>query len=281
MRLRTTIAALALLVVALIAPVPAAAILPPSDGGTINFPGRMLRDDYDTWQNGANGRQANFCRGTAYGKVDGDLVLFVANHCDAGAIEGQPAYTNGWVIIGTWGKRLQGWANNDLAYIRLYPSWRPTSGLNKVYRGSIANESNFWTITSQPGVYDGCAGFPAGGEYPDTSYLNYQATFTTSYDYEVGHVTGLFNHDDGCGVFTDFDSHLICCESGAPVIRYSDTTTINGLMTGYNNAIPSADEGVKFSGGLYFNPIYEGLEDLKGYFGANDTGLCITSTCGL
>lgn len=250
------------------------------------------------------------CRATAYGRVDSNLVLFVANHCkDFGELSGNdmpygPAYTDLWVQIGWWGYGTTkacncplSWEDNDLTYITLDVNsvWYPSSGRNRIYAGDAdnsgtVNSNDYWYMTSQPGVYDGCAGFPAGGAYPDTSYRMWQYTMSTSTDYDVGSVTGLTNSGDGCQVFTKFGEHYgQCCDSATPIIRYSDQTTLNGLVTGFNDQIGTVSEGTKPATGtngnraLYFNPFYEGLQNLDAYWDThgNHTGakLCITSSC--
>ena len=60
-------------------------------------------------------------------------------------------------------------------------------------------------------------------------------------------------------------------------------------MTGRNTFVSGVDEGTKPATGtngnlaLYFNPFYEGLQDLDAYWDThgNHTGakLCITSSC--
>lgn len=238
------------------------------------MPGRPLRDDKT-----AGGQPiGNQCRSIAYARVGGDLALLVANHCRSGSeYAGSAAFTNNWVQIGTWGLTNTAWANNDLAYIDLADAFRPYYGANQVYRGEVPG-NNWWTITTQPGQFDGCDGFPAGNAFPDTSYQNWQATKTSTTAYRTGHVTDWYETkaqriaagSDGCLMQTDFSLHSQCCDSGSPFIRYSDTTTVNGIAT------------TGFGGVLQFNPLHEGLQDLDAFWDAqNGTGawLCTTSAC--
>lgn len=253
----------------------------------IIMPGRVLRD---------HPAPTSACRATAYGRVDSNLVLFLADHCRDplnGDVHYGPAYTNGGAQIGWWGNPGTSWENNDLTYITLDVNsvYYPTSGRNKVYKGNVPGPDDYWYMTTQPGQFDGCDGFPAGGAYPDTSYRLWQRYMTTTYQYETGHVTGLTfeGQVDHCVVFTDFGEHPWCCESGTPIIRYSDQTTLNGLFSIYNDYAPAADEGTKSKYGsngelaVAFQPLYEGLEDLDTFWdnNGNHTGakLCISSSC--
>ena len=75
-----------------------------------------------------------------------------------------------------------------------------------------------------------------------------------------------------------------------PVLRF-DTSTLSGLMTGFNSAVGGPTEGTKQLTGtngnpaLYYNSFYEGLQDLDAYWEThgNQTGavLCTSSLCGL
>lgn len=276
------------LAVAFLAPV---AVNPPTVAAAwngITMPGRVLRD---------YGGPTSACRATAYGRVDSNLVLFLANHCRDplnGDVHYGPAYTNGGVQIGWWGDPGASWEDTDLTYITLDVNsvWYPSSGRNRIYRGDLTfngdTSDDYWYMTSQPGQFDGCDGFPAGGAYPDTSYRNWQETMVTNYPYVAHDVTGLRINNDGCLVFTKHEQHVACCDSGLPLIRYSDQTTLNGLMTGVNSQVGAPTEGTKVltnngRPALYFNAFYEGLQDLDAYWDThgNHTGakLCITSSC--
>jgi hypothetical protein len=262
----------------------------------IIMPGRVLRN--------FNDGNSSACRATAYARVDGNLSLIVPNHCKD-AFNEQPyaaAYTNGGVAIGWWGVPGASWQDNDLTYITLDVNsvYYPTSGRNKVYRGDVTNNGltsdDYWYITTNPTSSDGCAGFPAGGAYPDSSYRMWQSTMASTLDYEFAEsldgwgVTGLEFHGDGCYVFTKFTTKasINCCDSGTPIIRWSDKTTINGFMTGYNDVRTTVNEGTKVNtvGGvraLFFDPLYEGLDDLNTYMVAHSlqqgAWLCQTSAC--
>ncbi len=260
----------------------------------IIMPGRVLRD----W--GPNPPvNSSACRAIAYGRVDSNLVLFVAQHCKIAFMEQPyaPALTNGSVQLGWWGVGTAtscncptSWEDNDLTYITLDVNspYYPTSNRNLIYRGPNGID-NYWHITTQPGQFDGCEGFPAGGAYPDTSYRMWQKTMTSTYQLENRDVKGLHFHHDGCEVFTDGGQHNDCCDSATPIIRYSDQTTLNGFLTGVNTLVTSVDEGTKPATGtngnpaMFFNPMYEGLQDLDAYFDThgNHTGakLCINSAC--
>jgi hypothetical protein len=253
------------------------ALAPAPAAGAVEFEGpllagRPIRDD-------GIGDQ---CRGLAYARVGGWISLLTAHHCPYGLGEqaGDVVYTNGNVRIGVWGTMDPTWTGNDLAYIILDWQFTPRTGANQVYRGEVPG-NNWWNITTNPGPADGCAGFPAGGAFPDTTYHNYQATKTSTTAYRTGKVIAFVNGTgqqsatdpnmpgDTCNLQTDLAKHS-GPDSGSPFIRYSDQTTVNGIASGHWN------------GKLYFNPLYEGLDDLNTYWVAqNGTGawLCQTSTC--
>lgn len=288
MRLRPGLSVLAtlafLLTVAVIMPAPAFGFTGPL------LAGRPIRDDGQEMQ----------CQGLAYARVGGVIVLLTADHCRKYSdTPGGTAYyhnlnqgvrTNGDVVIGAWGPGKNdggaSWANNDLTFIILFNPYIPAAGLNQVYRGDVTGNGytgdDNWNITTNPGPADGCAGFPAGGAFPDTSYHNFQATKTSTTKYRSGHVIafvdaqgGQWSYDpnlpnDTCNLQTDFSVHSTGVDSGSPFIRYSDQTTVNGIATG------------QWGGKLFFNPLYEGLNDMNTYYVAqNGTGawLCQTSTC--
>ena len=269
----------------------------PASGATWNgiiMAGRPLRDKTNT----VGGATSN-CMVAAYGRVDGNLVVFLPHHCrDAakGDVPYGPAYTNGHVQIGWWGNPNSLWENNDLTYITLDVNsvWYPSSGRNRVYRGDVnynykVDSEDYWFLTTQPGVNDGCAGFPAGGEYPDKSFRMWQPTMAADTRYEAGNVTGLTKLYDACTVFTDFDAWNEGVPSGTPVIRYSDKTTLNGIIGMYNAWTNQVDEGTKSNYGYYgypavaFRPLYETLEILDTYWDGHGLKkgafLCINSAC--
>jgi hypothetical protein len=258
---------LVLLLGALVAPAPTAAILPPGDGGTTYFPGRMLRDDQVLG--------TDHCRVAAYGRVNGAVVIFIANHCGptGGAYEGLVARTNSNIRIGVYGKRELGWTNNDLAYIILDAAWVPSvaSGMrNKIYRGDVSG-SDYWTMTTQPTVGDGCSAFASSKNV----YENWQRYFGTDTAYRTGQTLGA--GPDGCGtdggnIQTNLDWHGgVCCTSGTPVVAQRDTTTLTGMITG------------QVGGLMYFETFAEGLADLDAYWDThgNWSGakLCVDADC--
>lgn len=171
--------------------------------------------------------------------------------------------------------------------------WYPANSRNRIYRGDfntngITDAPDYWVMTSKPTANDGCAGFPDGA-YPDTSHRMWQQTMATNNIHETRNVTGLSSLNDGCVVFTSFGMHNNCCDSGTPVIRAGDLTTLNGILGDFNANFGAPDEGTKSNTGtngnpaLGFRPLYEGLADLDAYFETHSTNtgafLCINSAC--
>lgn len=242
-------------------------IVPPSEGGTILFPGRPLRDE---------GNVSSKCRVAAYGRVDNKLVIFLPNHCKDAHNEqpGAAAYTNGTtqkpggVRIGVWGTSPASVEDNDLTYIILDAAWRPTSGLNLIYRGNVAG-SDFWTMTSQPTPQDGCAGWV--GANPKV-YENFQRSLSSSTVFRTGNVTSKRTVFDGCELQTNLPylGDNVCCPSGTPIVSDKDQHTLAGMWKGQN-------------GNLYFTSFYEGLLSLDLYWSTRGTRwgawLCTTSSC--
>lgn len=189
--------------------------------GPSPWPGRPLRYD-------GSGDQ---CQALAYARVGGSIVMLTANHCRLGGeVEGAPAYTNGNVQIGTLGHMDASWTQNDLVYIVLNSTYRPTSGLNQVYFGPLGN----WTITTNPTSSDGCAGFVSG----ETVWHDAQTTWTSSNAYVVGTEEVKVNHasDPGCTIeSTIAPSGGSTVDSGSPFFRSADATTITGVTTGQCN----------------------------------------------
>jgi hypothetical protein len=239
----------------------------------IVMPGRVLRNHLDG--------TTSACRATAYGRVDSNLVLFLAHHCrdaDNGDVPYGPAYTNGGVQIGWWGVPGVSWENNDLTYITLDVNsvWYPSSQRNRIYRGDFTDNgltaSDYWYMTTQPTSADDCSSYPIGGDWLDDNlYHMWQQYMTTTTDYRVGTPTEETNVNDGCLIHTNLNAHASCCDSGSPFVGSWDTTTLHGLAT-------DAPGGF-----LRYNSFREGLLDLDAYWDThgNDTGakLCITSSC--
>jgi hypothetical protein len=231
------------------------------------------------------------CRATAYGRVDGNLVLFLANHCKQfGEQFGNdmpfgPAYTDGGVQIGWWGNGTtiacncpNSWEDNDLTYITLDVNsvWYPTSGRNRIYRGDVTGNGltsdDYRNMTTQPTASDGCSSYPIGGTWLDDNvYQMWQQTMTTTYTNRVGTPTQKTSVNDGCLISSNLSVHGSCCDSASPWVGSWDTTTLHGLAT-------DAPGGL-----LRYNSFFEGLFDLDAYFDthSNHTGakLCITSSC--
>lgn len=207
----------------------------------------------------------NQCQAVAYARVNGAIVLLTANHCrQSNDVEGAAAYTNGGVRIGTWGVMDSSWTNNDLVYIILNSTYRPTTGLNQVYRGSVAG-NDFWTITTSPTSADGCAGYV----FRATVVHDAQATWDTTTAFKTGVTISKTNHTGGCTIETTIPvSGGTTVDSGSPFLV--DQTTVTGIAT------------TKTSNGLVYNPVYQGLDAMNTYFvNLNGTGawLCQTSTC--
>lgn len=229
-----------------------------ANGPTV-WPGRPLR--YDGF--------GDQCTALAYARVNGAIVLLTADHCPVGQGEhsGDTAYTNGGVAIGTWGVFNSTWSQNDLEYIILNSTYRPTSGLNLVYKGG--SPVSYLTVTRNPGSGEGCSGYVFHQAVQHDAQLNWSTTTSPV----SGYYTSTSSHPGGCTIQTNVAlSTGGIIDSGSPFWKTGDNT-VEGVTTG--NCISCGNK-------LYFNPIYQGLNAMNTYFAnLNGTGawLCQTSTC--
>ena len=234
------------------------------------LPGRPISTD---------GHTGNGCRAWAYGRVNGAMVLFVADHCFATQQEGAAVYDMGAnpdQFIGYMGKRSNLWGGNDVAYIVLDSTRIPSSGRNRIYRGDVTNNGltsdDYWYVTHQPDW--GCSEPYLNTHYYDVVYVPFQSSQSTTTDYRYGRMLGhTSNGNDGCLVATDLQSRLsqgVCCDAGSAFVPSWDTGTVWGVATDAPN------------NKLRFNSVKEGLDDLNAYMldhGGSGARLCTTSAC--
>jgi len=219
------------------------------------------------------------CRGTAYGRVNGAFVLFLANHCYDSLATGAPIYdtsTNPDTFIGYLGQRSSLWNGNDLTYIRLDSTRIPASGRNRIYKGDMTGNGltsdDYFYVTRNPSTP--CSSLPPGGNWLDDIYHPFQATQATTTKYRTGQLFGKMSNGgpDGCLILTLLSVHSACCDSGSPLIGSWATNTVLGIAT---DREPSNNT-------IRFNSLYEGLEDLNDYMvdhGGSGAWLCQTSAC--
>lgn len=90
------------------------------------------------------------CMGTIYGKVNGNLVLFTARHCNQYPYNDHKVQAPNGTTLGTWAANYGSSTNfnnigqYDMTFITLWVGQRPYIK-NQIYRGNVAGD-DFWTI---------------------------------------------------------------------------------------------------------------------------------------
>lgn len=112
-----------------------------------------------------NGNTVLWCTGVAYGRVNGAMVIFTANHCADGRQPGDYVYGATGQPLGTWGSNGTS-TPYDLAWIKLLNGNWPTVPY-QIYRGDCSDgtcpggTSSYWTVDNLQGSNDySCANAP-------------------------------------------------------------------------------------------------------------------------
>jgi hypothetical protein len=228
---------------------------------TVNLAGRPIMGSAYTW-----------CQGVAYGRVDGALVLFTANHCADGRGQGDIVLDPNGSMLGSW--HYTGHSEeHDLAWIELIAGAHP-SNLNQVYRGGFA-PTDYATITQPyPSSSLSCASIDSRFGVATSQY--FQNTTQSIANPRTGHITGYTWYTPStnqCLVQTDIPAQ--CCgikDSGSPFGLYGFSYTMFALATGGANG-----------GGLQVTPLYEGIHAIDDFYYARGNHLgafmCYTASC--
>jgi hypothetical protein len=216
---------------------------------------------------------ANGCQGTAYGRVNGEMVIFTAWHCmeGAGQLPGDAVKFYDGRTLGWWGRDALG-AQHDLAYVRLASGMIPTSGRNRVYQGRSEGADQWWTITRMPSI--GCVAMATGDYWNRATWANYHSSMGDTRLFSVGKTVRMFSQaaTDRCTVLTTNPWHGDGSrDSGTSVMMIDQPGTVWGMMT--------ARSGSQ----LIATPMKDGLDDINWFYTHNGytkgAYLCQTSLC--
>ena len=271
MRRRRFVHPLMVVLGALVFAAPVAAAPEPIPVDTSNLAGRPISGGYDANIHGGN------CQGIAYGRVDGRLVLFTANHCrfSNGVINpedrsGQPVYGPNGSRIGVWGPTSTVASTHDLTFIYIDAAAKPAN-TNRIYRGpynGAGGVDDWWVMTGQPTVDMGCDGtwkedFSWQMAQPKSGALN--TVFTT----RAAYLWRIVNVNSGSGVtrhcqieMSGLQDRTGYVESGSPVMNEDWTNRLFGYIVNDWTAVP----------------MYHGIEHFDAFYGG-DTRLCVTASC--
>lgn len=263
----------AALVVAIALMLPMAGTVAAADyDGNDNLAGRPIRGTATDW-----------CQGMAYGRINGQMVLFTSGHCYAdttgtsGLDVGDDIYNSVGVRLGVLGDKRGAW-DKDLGFIWLADGKYPSTGLNKIFRG----DNEYWTITQPyPSNDISCDNIKYGGTFnswPRGVYHNFQTTITSNYPKRYGGVTGFSSYTDAshCTLQTNLEWH-------GPT--YADSGS-SFILTGYGDQVFAGASSVtcRCEGGtIQVTPVYSGIHALDNFWEANGNNLgayfCADSTC--
>jgi hypothetical protein len=272
------LAPLLLLIGALALPAPAYAT-------SVNVAGRPIQGNINTGHAGS-------CSGIGYGRVNGSLVVFLADHCRTGHSEnepGDPVMGPTGVVIGTWASIIPAIQQHDLSYFWVNAAGTPGNA-NRIYRGDVAG-SDFWEMTAQPSSALSCDGEAEWGS--DDIYQMNQISSETTEPYRTGSLPAealsdlytyysYVTYSDGsthCRIYT-YDLPVryapnLHIESSSPIMKEAQSARLFAYATGMSNGC----------GGdcITITPIYNSLKAADDYWEVNGSNLgaymCIDAAC--
>lgn len=202
---------------------------------TTNLAGRPITGYADEW-----------CQGTAYGRVDGSIVLFTAAHCRPNG--GAPGSSNGVAVKNISGQTIGtfwetgGVSVYDMAYIKLNAGFVP-SNPNQIFAGDLGNNGtdNWWTITYKWGHSAfACPSIDSYFGSNGTIYHNFQQYILYNEAARSGTILGYWGAYNGtaayCQVRISQTRHVGYKDSGSSFI----ITAFNGAVAGVGTAYCSA-----------------------------------------
>lgn len=216
-----------------------------------------------------DGSADSSCQGTVYGRVDGVMVLWTANHCNEGV--GNPVYNADGNVIGLWMSKTIG-APWDLAAISLYPGFYPPDNRNLIYKGNGTWWSNGYKM---PVTGLSCNNLEDTFTYHSnlTVYQSWQPYLTASNSYRTGKMPGYYTHPDSthCEVMTTIPNVAAPGKaSGSPFFVATYGASVAGVATRLG------------PDGLNFTPWYSGIRAYDAWNksnGGSGAFFCSNSAC--
>jgi len=270
----------------------------PTNTNTTNMAGRPF--------GGSAGDGAPFpdyrsCQGIAYGKVNGQKVLFIPNHCTPDAVT-KCAGTS-WSfcdkdnnLIGQYASASEISSNFDYAYILLTNGVWP-SNPDQICCGDDNGTACWRSNTSaKPSSDTACANIDVKwglGGFSDNVYASFQTNWTSQWDNRTGNVVDWFNNQNDtsyCQILTDLASHCDTCyiDSGTPfhLFGYGQAPAFFAhkkvqITCGEHQGLPPCTES--YGTDLVIKPIYNPMTALDNYWESHGNNLgahfCTDSSC--